>query len=421
MYFIWCAFPDSTALSNKLATYFSECQQRVQDLLNRNINSKITIGADIWSKKNLSASFLGISACLYDELTARPIHLFLQLTQVQHPHTGDMIAETIRSALRKWNIDNDRVLLIITDNGANMVKARKLLGLLAQKDKEQAVNEEADSDQNEAEGSSSDNEVDNVATALYGAEGNVNDRLDSESDSEIDETEENVEDETEEFELNDVIFAEMQSMSCLAHTIQLVVKDGLKDAGVQKFLSKIRSLVRKVRSSSVGTERLIQKSYKVLIIDCATRWSSTLYMLRRFHELKEHVSELFAENKWDCLLASEWGRLEKLKNMLQPFADYTNLLQTDTQALSNIIPAILELQLHLSDTPNDATATRLLASLQSRCNYLLDPTDEKFCVFPAVATLLDPQVNRYLSCRPDLQATAEKYVITVVSRHIRAI
>lgn len=374
---------------------------------------KVTVGADIWSKKSLSASFLGISVCFYCELSEQSEHLFLQLLQVNHPHTGEMIANAIMSALQVWKIKPEQVLLIITDNGANMLKARKLLGIMSN-----TADDDSDSDNTEMTDATEAVAV--VRQAGGGQEGVIED-TDSESDGDGEgEGEGEVRDDVT-LDLDNIVFNQIQiqknlpSMSCLAHSIQLVVKDGLKDDSVQKFLTKIRSLVKKVRVSSVNTESLLKKCGKTLIMDCPTRWSSTLYMIKRFLDLRSAISSLFAEQKWDCLVASEWTRLEKLAILLQPFADYTNLLQTDSEALSNIIPAILELELHLNESGGPAViSTQLLASLRSRFNNLLDPIDEKFIVLPAAATLLDPLVNKYLRCRPDLQATAERFVIELV-------
>jgi hypothetical protein len=46
-------------------------------------------------------------------------------------------------------------------------------------------------------------------------------------------------------------------------------------------------------------------------------------------------------------LASEWGRLEEIQVLLQPFADQANILQTDSQSLSSIVPSVLDLECHL--------------------------------------------------------------------------
>ncbi|KAL0160147.1 hypothetical protein M9458_043872, partial [Cirrhinus mrigala] len=47
---------------------------------------------------------------------------------MEHPHTGEAIARCIDQTLDEWGIGEDKVLLIVTDNGSNIVKAVRLLG-----------------------------------------------------------------------------------------------------------------------------------------------------------------------------------------------------------------------------------------------------------------------------------------------------
>ena len=86
-----------------------------------------TLTADIWTKKNLSASFLGVACCFYDRNTGSPQHALLNLHTIKHPHTGRMIVDKIEEIIETWHIDKMKVLLIITDNGSNMQKAIKEL------------------------------------------------------------------------------------------------------------------------------------------------------------------------------------------------------------------------------------------------------------------------------------------------------
>ena len=62
--------------------------------------------------------------------------------------------------------------------------------------------------------------------------------------------------ETKEF-LSEEMVLSTENDPCFAHTIQLVVKDGLKDAGpLNKVLGKVPSLVSHVRRSCLASEVL---------------------------------------------------------------------------------------------------------------------------------------------------------------------
>ena len=49
----------------------------------------------------------------------------LNLYTVSHPHTGAMIANKLAESMATWQIDQRKLLCIITDTGSNMVKAVK--------------------------------------------------------------------------------------------------------------------------------------------------------------------------------------------------------------------------------------------------------------------------------------------------------
>jgi len=82
--------------------------------------SRITICLDGWTKKGFSASFLGISACFYDTASGQSKHVFLNLTELEHPHTGENLASFLQNSLEQWGIKSEQVLLIVSENGANM-------------------------------------------------------------------------------------------------------------------------------------------------------------------------------------------------------------------------------------------------------------------------------------------------------------
>jgi len=112
-------------MQQMLENHFTACTQRLKSLLN--VVRKVTVCLDDWSMTNLSASYLGISVCFYDPTSAKVRYVVLELAQLQHPHTADVLADHLECCLNKWGIPSKRVLMILSDNGSNMVKAIKLL------------------------------------------------------------------------------------------------------------------------------------------------------------------------------------------------------------------------------------------------------------------------------------------------------
>jgi len=66
------------------------------------------IGMDCWSKKTLTASFLAIAVSFFHPLRLQPVHVLLELYQISHLHTGEMLADKLVSALDRWGTDKHR-------------------------------------------------------------------------------------------------------------------------------------------------------------------------------------------------------------------------------------------------------------------------------------------------------------------------
>ena len=113
-------------------------------------------------------------------------------------------------------------------------------------------------------------------------------------------------------------------------------------------------------------------------------------------------------------MASEWNKLEEFTSLLEPFTVCTNLLQTDTQSLSTVLPALFELEEHLHQGLLSNTArSAMLKKFELKFACMLRPEErETFTPLPAVATLLDPPVA-IIMLQPraaELLAAAKRFV-----------
>lgn len=195
-------------------------------------------------------------------------------------------------------------------------------------------------------------------------------------------------------------------MPCLAHTLQLSLKDLLKHPNVKQLISRARKLVRTVRTSSVANETLIKKCGKTVVRDWSTDWNSTFYMLRRLLEIRTELKQVLDELGMDTLLISDWAKLENLVKLLEPFSIHTEQLRSDSQSLSQVVPCLLNLEAHLLTTTATAAgkhlAQVLLKSLRERFAAILCPDAPQFDATPAAACLLDPNVSLVLQT-PDME------------------
>jgi hypothetical protein len=322
---------------------------------------------DGWSKRGLNGSYLAISASFFHPTCHKPVHVLLNLHAISHPHTGDMIAEKIQLTLSEWNIPVSKVLTVITDNGSNMVKAIKTLRANLHTVQHAQVPAVTDSetepaDSNElTEGSDVDaGDMDADSSSEYDhdyEETNDQDDADQQSqggsDEELTDTDSDISI-PDNFTIN--------RMPCLAHTLQLVLKSFDKLRNVQNVLAKCRKLVRMIKMSSKATELLISNCGFTLVTDCNTRWNSCFMMLDRLLALKVSVKEVLEALKLDCpLLHNDWQLIEQLVCILKPFKEQTDILQSNTMSMSQILPSLLELKLFLKDSSHSKTFAQALS------------------------------------------------------------
>lgn len=178
------------------------------------------------------------------------MHIVLNLVEVPHPHTGENLADCLLACMRDWKIPSKKVLLIITDNGANIVKAVRIMN-----DKAEQCDQSL-----QAEANGSDHEQDNDQVEAGDSSDSDTDEDDAQDDSEAEKGEEMGDDtnsddfddnldeviqQTEDFNATetDVFYTRMK---CMAHTLQLVIKKAYKH--YDSLITKARRLVSHVRS-----------------------------------------------------------------------------------------------------------------------------------------------------------------------------
>ena len=306
-----------------------------------------------------------------------------------------MLAEKLASSLKQWKVDGSKVMMVVTDNGSNMVKA---VNSVRVNEEQEDRNDASDDNGHDVESATNDKSADDDMT-----DDDNEDEVEADDEEELE----------EELDVGEIEAAVMHRLPCVAHTLQLVLKELDKVDSCKNLLVKARGIVRTVRVSSVATEKLIEKCGKTLVTDCSTRWNSVYFMISRMLEIKGSLNEVLEGLKCDSLTFTEWNRLSELTRLLKPFMDQTNNLQTDTLSLSSVIPSLMELSLHLQDRSfTKSFSLPLLNSLKHRFAVFLDPSCDTFDPLAASACLLDPTVM-VIMLRDDmvqLLTAAKKYI-----------
>lgn len=142
--------------------------------------------------------------------------------------------------------------------------------------------------------------------------------------------------------------------SCFAHSLQLVIGDGIKlTSTVSAAIAKCSGLSTKLHSSTILKEAFERKfgSRASIPSDVCTRWNSKfrqvnsvlkLSYLPLNNVLRDHAPNL-------AFTVKEWSQLTELATILNPFAEATDYTQGDRIVTSSyVVPCLLGLYSHAS-------------------------------------------------------------------------
>ena len=77
-------------------------------------------------------------------------------------------------------------------------------------------------------------------------------------------------------------------------------------------------------------------------------------MISRLLAVRPHLTEVLQELEWDNLTTSEWKVLGNYRDLLEPFARYTDLVGGEEYTtLPMVVTILLELNYHLSEVVNE--------------------------------------------------------------------
>ena len=137
---------------------------------------------------------------------------------------------------------------------------------------------------------------------------------------------------------SDVIAHLPQHDGCFAHTVQLVVKDGMKAAGtLRSVIGKASNIVYHARKSTISTELL--EGHRKLQAANVTKWNSEITMIRSVLRIpQETLDQLDTTHK---LTHHDRILLGELCEILAPFEAATDFTQGDKVVTGSlVIPSV---------------------------------------------------------------------------------
>lgn len=191
------------------------------------------------------------------------------------------------------------------------------------------------------------------------------------------------------------------SLGCFAHTLQLVVHEGLmSQRSVSDALANSRKIVAHFKHSQLAQSRLedLQREMQGagttttpnrLVQDVQTRWNSSFYMIKSLLKEKRPLCAYASDYTLPATLsANEWALLEKAVTVLEPFEELTRKISSATSTAADVIPAVTVLKRllaeeNITDTGIKTMKSTLLQAVIRRFNSI-----ESEPLY-AVATLVD--------------------------------
>lgn len=333
-----------TSTITKLA---SKQEEDLRSLLSNVPNVSVTI--DIWSDRKMRG-FLGVTAHMLElkpnGLSLRSVLLCCQ--RFKGSHTGEKIGEAFETLCTTYGLKN-KIDYITCDNAANMKKAFTV---------------------------SFANEVNNVQDGPTPTDNDMeieNDGVDGVPLDDDDIWE--VLGDNDQAEVNAVLMrnCRRKQLSCFAHTLQLVVSDGLKESKMLRAgLSKASKLCSLLHTSCLFKQAFeskfgVNKSIPAVV---CTRWHSTYKQVKSITALDNQVlADLVkTEGHKDLVFTTrEWNLLLELVQVMCPFYDATVIAQGETTAtIGIVVPSILSISRHLrhcAEKPN-CQLTTLIRGLE---------------------------------------------------------
>ena len=149
--------------------------------------------------------------------------------------------------------------------------------------------------------------------------------------------------------------ANLPNIPCLAHTLQLVIDDGvLAQPCVINLFAASRKLVGHFKCSNVNLHALgcIQDQFNLkkhcLIQDEPTRWNTSYYMLDHLIEQRQAICAECRVNSE--LSAQQWQLAEKVVKVLKPFEEATVAVSSEGASAALTIPIVNSLKHFLMDS-----------------------------------------------------------------------
>lgn len=191
------------------------------------------------------------------------------------------------------------------------------------------------------------------------------------------------------------------SLPCFAHTLHLIVTDGLKDENIIQLVNKCKAAVEFFNRSTKAFNKLKEMQEQMgkpklkLINSTPTRWNSTLKMIERLIEIQDVLEATVAilHKPVELFTFEEWQVLKELCNILRPFNEITIEMSAEKfTTVSKLIVLIRGLQSFLSKKKSENNIIIISTLLERFINNVTKRFHRlEYNEILAISTFLDPR------------------------------
>lgn len=291
--------PGRKGASNCIDEVYEKLKMGINDSLSN--GGRVSVCVDLWSRRNLTASYVAVTAHYFDNKNHRLQRALLGIRKIFSPHTAEKIRDITDDILLQWNIPYSRLFKVATDNGTNVVKAFR---------------ESREPDMNP-------NRELNYAEMAIAAEAQV-DFVDEDYFNE--QLNDSFDDNRILYELAEFANAEVDSVaqfgsnlriSCFDHSLQCSLRNCVdKDREFQVTAAKMMRLIHRIKQSTSASSKLLEQSGLSLAVPARTRWNFMYYAIKRFLTVFEPLKEVVDEMGWDNLSNSEVAKVNEYINVI---------------------------------------------------------------------------------------------------------
>lgn len=268
----------------QIKQYIHDIAEKVRKKIEFEVKNKmLSILVDITTRNGRSIFGISVQFIVEKKVIVRSLGL-IELTK---SHTGIYLSRILLQQLKKFGIEKRQIICITTDNGKNVVKMVRDFNEI--NDDLSAVHNTTNlacrSLIHEFLGNLDENNIDDEIERVLANEMTEEDALEELfHEQEMLANTQLLEDASNDFVVDSGIH-DISGVNCIAHTIQLLIKDALKSLTKQhrNVIELARGVAKFLRKQTTIHE-MNEKGFKFKMprIDCSTRWGSTCIMVCSF-------------------------------------------------------------------------------------------------------------------------------------------